>query len=327
VTTVTSGGLVHYPHNQLPRTLDRSYNPDRFAEMMAQQRLPPSTYYAQHMQPQLQPQLQPQQPVMTLTDAEKKLAKQLSATPQPTAPPEPIASYPHLAGSRDYLVNQIMGSDEKYDQVDANGNVVKTWNKAKLKKLGTEGLRNFIHENKLAVEPENKKAIQKEKQTKKKKDLLSKINVTTSLPVQTYQEVHSVKNKSNDTFTDKLTQRTEQNTMFNEDYQSFAREIRDKKATPKPKSQQQNEREDMFEADIESRKREIDDKKPKRVSKPTTKYNKEDFEMMSNKKESKPELIKKVLAKNKMGANGKPLTEKQLKHSRYTIAELPPMLS
>jgi hypothetical protein len=280
--------LLPYQQLEMERQLYRTNNPDRYGDEMNQGVVYPASYPQVHRHPQ---------PTNALTDEEKKMLKQLTAsqgkttpatppsTPSTSSKPTPnltspnIASYPHISGSRDYLVNQIMGDDEKYDQVDEKGDVVKTWNKTKLKALGTEGLRKFIHDNQLAVEPENKltKEQRKEKQTKKKKDLLSKINTP-----GTYQKVPSTK----DTEQDKINQQNERNAMNNADFESTMAKTTNYK-----------------------------------VAKPTTKYTAEDIESMS-----KPALIKKVIAKKVTGANGKPLTESQLKHSRYTIAKLQGMV-
>ena len=279
--------LLPYQQLEMERQLYRTNNPDRYGDEMNQGVVYPASYPQVHRHPQ---------PTNALTDEEKKMLKQLTAsqgkttpatppsTPSTSSKPTPnltspnIASYPHISGSRDYLVNQIMGDDEKYDQLDENGDV-KTWNKTKLKALGTEGLRKFIHDNQLAVEPENKltKEQRKEKQTKKKKDLLSKINTP-----GTYQKVHRTK----DTQQDKINQQNERDAMANADYESTLAKTTNY-----------------------------------RVKKTTTKDNDKDIVYLS-----KPALIKKVIAKKVTGANGKQLTESQLKHSRYTIAKLQKML-
>ena len=100
--TVSNNNQVHYPHNQLPRALDRSYNPDRFSEMYHQQMLPPSTYHSQYIKasPDLSERLvapQQQQQPPALTEEQKNMAKQLSGTPTApttTSSPAPTTNEP-----------------------------------------------------------------------------------------------------------------------------------------------------------------------------------------------------------------------------------------
>jgi hypothetical protein len=192
----------------MERQLYRSNNPDRYADEVNQGMVYPASY----------PQVHRQQN-NTLTDEEKKMLKQLTAsqaktapatppsTPTPSEPPaQNITSYPHISGSRDYLVNQIMGDDEKYDQVDENGDVVKTWNKTKLKALGTEGLRKFIHDNNLAVEAEERlsvaqrKSLKKKTKSDKKKERRQTDNIYNSLndddSVEEVNQPYALRNKN-----------------------------------------------------------------------------------------------------------------------------------
>jgi hypothetical protein len=200
--------LLPYQQLEMERQLYRSNNPDRYADEVNQGMVYPASY----------PQVHRQQN-NTLTDEEKKMLKQLTAsqaktapatppsTPTPSEPPaQNITSYPHISGSRDYLVNQIMGDDEKYDQVDENGDVVKTWNKTKLKALGTEGLRKFIHDNNLAVEAEERlsvaqrKSLKKKTKSDKKKERRQTDNIYNSLndddSVEEVNQPYALRNKN-----------------------------------------------------------------------------------------------------------------------------------
>jgi hypothetical protein len=304
-------GQVHYPHNQIPRTLDRNYNPDRFAEMYKQQTLPPSTYYNQHIAPA------PKDAPDKLTDDLKKLIKQLDTKPttptqstikpiEPTAPTiqppatQNIAEFPHVTGSRDYFVNQIMGSDEKYDQVDGSGNVVKTWNKAKLKALGTDGLRQFIHENKLAVEPEEKMSVAQRKAHKKESKADKKKERRKKNENNRFNALDDV-NSSED------------------DLPSYSDMLRSHNKD-KQKIEQENKIMDEKTIDVNKEHEKLTKIMKKIEIKNIKKKEQEQTGM------TKPELIKMAIDQKKTNAKGKPFTEAQLKHSRFTIAKLKSML-
>lgn len=145
---------------ELARRLHRSNNPDRFGEQQNLGLTYPTTYNQVHSQ---------QTPAVQPVANEPVVNEQVKDKPV-----EKIASYPYIHGSATQLAKLIIA---KYGDTsgDVNDRVVtyvdddgKRWTQTALRNMGVNGLRKFIHENNMTIDPTQELPKKKTKAEHKK---------------------------------------------------------------------------------------------------------------------------------------------------------------
>lgn len=160
--------LMPYEQLEMERKLYHTNNPDRYGEQQNQGLIYPASY------PQVHSQLTP--PVAPLPAPNATIEQEpANEQDEPTAP---ITNFPHIQGSATQLAKQVI---ENYGEMEgAEHDRIKTyvdndgkrWTQTALKQLGANGMRQFIHDNNMVINPVaplTKKSKAEKKKAKKQK--------------------------------------------------------------------------------------------------------------------------------------------------------------